>query len=78
MVIAAKHAIAKTNIRRIAIVDFDVHHGNGTQEEVAPFSFFSFFYFSLFYFSLFSFNLFILLMFVLLLCFLVLFALPVL
>jgi acetoin utilization deacetylase AcuC-like enzyme len=29
--IAARHARAKWNVKRIAIVDFDVHHGNGTQ-----------------------------------------------
>jgi acetoin utilization deacetylase AcuC-like enzyme len=30
--IAAKHAVAKYNLDRVLIVDFDVHHGNGTQE----------------------------------------------
>ncbi len=30
--IAARHAQATLGMRRIAIVDFDVHHGNGTQE----------------------------------------------
>ncbi|MBN9017484.1 MAG: histone deacetylase family protein [Rhizobiales bacterium] len=29
--IAARHAQAKHGIGRVAIVDFDVHHGNGTQ-----------------------------------------------
>jgi len=29
--IAAEHAIKKRGIKRIAILDFDVHHGNGTQ-----------------------------------------------
>jgi acetoin utilization deacetylase AcuC-like enzyme len=29
--IAARHARAKWHVKRIAIVDFDVHHGNGTQ-----------------------------------------------
>ena len=29
--IAAKHAIAKYKLERIGIIDFDVHHGNGTQ-----------------------------------------------
>ncbi len=29
--IAALHARARWDVRRIAIVDFDVHHGNGTQ-----------------------------------------------
>jgi len=30
--IAAKHAQSKHGAERVAIVDFDVHHGNGTQE----------------------------------------------
>jgi len=30
--IAAKYALNKYRLKRIAIVDFDVHHGNGTQE----------------------------------------------
>jgi acetoin utilization deacetylase AcuC-like enzyme len=30
--IAARDAIAKHNIERMMIVDFDVHHGNGTQD----------------------------------------------
>ncbi len=30
--IAAHHAIARHGLERIAVVDFDVHHGNGTQE----------------------------------------------
>jgi len=30
--IAAKYALAKYDLGRIAIIDFDVHHGNGTQE----------------------------------------------
>jgi acetoin utilization deacetylase AcuC-like enzyme len=29
--VAAAHAIAEYDLSRIAIVDFDVHHGNGTQ-----------------------------------------------
>jgi acetoin utilization deacetylase AcuC-like enzyme len=29
--IAARHARTKWGVKRIAIVDFDVHHGNGTQ-----------------------------------------------
>ncbi len=29
--VAAHHARARHNLRRIAVVDFDVHHGNGTQ-----------------------------------------------
>jgi acetoin utilization deacetylase AcuC-like enzyme len=30
--IAAKYALAKFGLERILIIDFDVHHGNGTQE----------------------------------------------
>ena len=30
--VAAQYALDKYPVRRIAIVDFDVHHGNGTQE----------------------------------------------
>lgn len=30
--IAARHALAVGGLERIAIVDFDVHHGNGTQD----------------------------------------------
>src|SRR5262249_39385361 len=30
--IAARHAQARHGVERVAIVDFDVHHGNGTQE----------------------------------------------
>ena len=30
--IAARHAQAELGLRRVAIVDFDVHHGNGTEE----------------------------------------------
>jgi acetoin utilization deacetylase AcuC-like enzyme len=29
--IAAKHALARQAMQRVAIVDFDVHHGNGSQ-----------------------------------------------
>lgn len=29
--IAAKHAMERHGLRRVAVVDFDVHHGNGTQ-----------------------------------------------
>jgi acetoin utilization deacetylase AcuC-like enzyme len=32
--IAAKHAIARHALSRVAILDFDVHHGNGTQDLV--------------------------------------------
>ncbi len=31
VVIGARHAQAKYGVERVAIVDFDVHHGNGTQ-----------------------------------------------
>jgi len=30
--IAARHALAVHGLQRVAIVDFDVHHGNGTEE----------------------------------------------
>jgi acetoin utilization deacetylase AcuC-like enzyme len=30
--IAARHAQAKYGLDRVAVIDFDVHHGNGTQE----------------------------------------------
>ena len=30
--VAAKYALANYNIERVLIVDFDVHHGNGTQD----------------------------------------------
>jgi hypothetical protein len=29
--VAAAHALETRGLRRIAIVDYDVHHGNGTQ-----------------------------------------------
>jgi len=32
--IAAKHALDRHGLARVAIVDFDVHHGNGTQDLV--------------------------------------------
>ena len=32
VVIGARHALQHKNIDRVAIVDFDVHHGNGTQD----------------------------------------------
>jgi len=32
--IAAKHAIKQHGLERVAIVDFDVHHGNGTEDLV--------------------------------------------
>ena len=33
--IAAKYALARHGLKRVAIVDFDVHHGNGTEDIVA-------------------------------------------
>ena len=33
--VAAKHALDARGIERIAVVDFDVHHGNGTEEALA-------------------------------------------
>jgi acetoin utilization deacetylase AcuC-like enzyme len=33
--IAAKYACERLGVQRVAIVDFDVHHGNGTEEVVA-------------------------------------------
>jgi acetoin utilization deacetylase AcuC-like enzyme len=33
--IAAKHALERHGLNRVAIVDFDVHHGNGTEDIVA-------------------------------------------
>ncbi len=30
--VAARHALTESGLERIAIIDFDVHHGNGTQE----------------------------------------------
>jgi acetoin utilization deacetylase AcuC-like enzyme len=30
--VGARHALSHADIQRVAIVDFDVHHGNGTQE----------------------------------------------
>jgi len=33
--VAAAHAVAAHGARRVAIVDFDVHHGNGTQSMIA-------------------------------------------
>lgn len=34
VVIAAKHALEAHGLSRVAIIDFDVHHGNGTQDLV--------------------------------------------
>jgi acetoin utilization deacetylase AcuC-like enzyme len=33
--LAARHALERHGLRRVAIVDFDVHHGNGTENIVA-------------------------------------------
>jgi acetoin utilization deacetylase AcuC-like enzyme len=33
--IAARHALDVRGVRRVAIVDFDVHHGNGTEDIIA-------------------------------------------
>ena len=33
--IAARHARTRWNLRRVAVIDFDVHHGNGTQHMFA-------------------------------------------
>jgi len=30
--VAAKHAIAAHGLERVAVIDFDVHHGNGTED----------------------------------------------
>ncbi|MGH8735133.1 MAG: histone deacetylase family protein, partial [Burkholderiales bacterium] len=30
--VAARHAIAQHGVERVAIIDFDVHHGNGTED----------------------------------------------
>ena len=35
VVVAARHALDVRGLRRVAIVDFDVHHGNGTEDIVA-------------------------------------------
>lgn len=33
--VAAKYALERHGLRRVAIIDFDVHHGNGTEDIVA-------------------------------------------
>ena len=33
--VAARYALARHGLQRVAIVDFDVHHGNGTEDIVA-------------------------------------------
>lgn len=35
VVIGARHALEQHKLKRVAIVDFDVHHGNGTEEMIA-------------------------------------------
>ena len=35
IVLAARYALQNYNLQRVAIVDFDVHHGNGTEQIVA-------------------------------------------
>ncbi|WP_051079101.1 histone deacetylase family protein [Methyloversatilis thermotolerans] len=35
VVVAARHALEKHGLERVAIIDFDVHHGNGTENIVA-------------------------------------------
>ncbi len=35
VVVAAKYALERHGLKRVAIVDFDVHHGNGTEDIVA-------------------------------------------
>lgn len=32
---AVKHAIHQHGLKRVAVVDFDVHHGNGTEDILA-------------------------------------------
>ena len=34
--VAAAHAIASYGLERVAIIDFDVHHGNGTEDMFSP------------------------------------------
>jgi hypothetical protein len=33
--IAAKYAVDRLGLQRVAVIDFDVHHGNGTEEILA-------------------------------------------
>ena len=33
--VAARHALDVRGLERVAIVDFDVHHGNGTEDIIA-------------------------------------------
>src|SRR3984885_4266443 len=34
--VAAAYALEKKGLERVAIVDFDVHHGNGTEDMFSP------------------------------------------
>ncbi|HRM50442.1 MAG: histone deacetylase family protein [Alicycliphilus sp.] len=33
--VAAKYALQRHNLKRVAVIDFDVHHGNGTEDILA-------------------------------------------
>ncbi|WP_370625884.1 histone deacetylase family protein [Comamonas sp. NLF-1-9] len=33
--VAAKYALKRHNLKRVAVIDFDVHHGNGTEDILA-------------------------------------------
>ena len=35
MAVAARHALDVLGLQRVAIIDFDVHHGNGTEDIIA-------------------------------------------
>ncbi len=35
MAVAAKYALQRHNLKRVAVIDFDVHHGNGTEDILA-------------------------------------------
>jgi acetoin utilization deacetylase AcuC-like enzyme len=35
VVVAARHALDVHGLQRVAIIDFDVHHGNGTEDIIA-------------------------------------------
>ena len=34
--VAAAYALEKKGLERVAIIDFDVHHGNGTEDMFSP------------------------------------------
>jgi acetoin utilization deacetylase AcuC-like enzyme len=54
LAIAAKYAVSKYAIERVAIIDFDVHHGNGTEQAFKDddrFKMYSFFQHPLFPYS---------------------------